>query len=236
MRLIQIPFSHNCIKVRRALELKRLAFETFDISPMDRDPVAAASGQRLVPVLEDGDVTVSESSAILRHLEERYPEPSLLPDDPADHAACWLLEDWADLAFMALSRRIAYWRILAAPGALPALFFPQARGLRRALLTRGAKRVVARRFRLSESRNREDEREVPRLARIAVERLAGRPHLFARTTVADVALAANSAPLAIAAPAVRNDERVAALLAWGETILGSDVSAQYRRLDEISPR
>ena len=66
MRLIQIPFSHNCIKVRRALELKQLPFKTLDIAPLNREPVEEASGQRLVPVLEDGDTVIPESNAIER--------------------------------------------------------------------------------------------------------------------------------------------------------------------------
>jgi glutathione S-transferase len=111
MRVIQIPFSHNCVKVRRALELKGLPYETLDVLPMNRAPVVAASGQGLVPVLEDDGGAVADSTAILRHLEAAHPEPSLLPEDPAQHAACWLIEDWVDGAFMKLTRRLAYWQI-----------------------------------------------------------------------------------------------------------------------------
>ena len=38
MKLIQIPFSHNCVKVRVALGLKEIPYETQDIAPMDRAP------------------------------------------------------------------------------------------------------------------------------------------------------------------------------------------------------
>lgn len=229
MRLIQIPFSHNCIKVRRALELKGLAFETVDIAPMEREPVAAVSGQRLVPVLEDRGRAIADSTAILRHLEAAYPERPLEPRDPAQRAECWLLEDWADQAFMAASRRLAYWMTVHTPGAIENLFFPRARGLRRRLLGQLARRVVRRRFRLSAERERRDEREVPVLAALAVERLGERPFLVGeRLSVADVALAAMTLPLWRATPAVRDDAAVQRLLTWGTTVMDPAVVSRYR--------
>ncbi|MBA2564471.1 MAG: glutathione S-transferase N-terminal domain-containing protein, partial [Gemmatimonadetes bacterium] len=116
MRLIQIPYSHNCVKVRRALELKGLPFDTEDIAPMDRSAPKRASGQALVPVLVDGERAIADSTAILLYLEERYPERPLLPAESRLRAECLLLEDWADAAFMALTRRLAYWAVLAQPG------------------------------------------------------------------------------------------------------------------------
>src|SRR5258705_12191098 len=101
VKLIQIPFSHNCIKVRVALGLKRVAYETQDIAPMDRSAVVSASGQGLVPVLVVDGRAIADSTRILLYLDERYPDPPLVPKDPAVRAECLLLEDWADLAFMA---------------------------------------------------------------------------------------------------------------------------------------
>ena len=40
----------------------------------------------LVPVLDTGNATLAQSPAIAEYLEERYPEPSLLPADPIDRA------------------------------------------------------------------------------------------------------------------------------------------------------
>ncbi|QKV19191.1 maleylacetoacetate isomerase [Oricola thermophila] len=42
--------------------------------------------QMLVPTLEAGDMVVGQSMAILEWLEEKYPEPAFLPDDPDDRA------------------------------------------------------------------------------------------------------------------------------------------------------
>jgi glutathione S-transferase len=112
MKLIQIPFSHNCLKVRVALGLKGLTCQTQDIAPMDRAAVVAASGQGLVPVLLDDGHAIADSTRILLYLEERHPDPPLVPREPAGRAECLVLEDWADQAFMELSRRIAYGTIL----------------------------------------------------------------------------------------------------------------------------
>jgi glutathione S-transferase len=221
VRLIQIPFSHNCIKVRRALELKGLSFETLDINPLDRRPVRQASGQGLVPVLVDGERAIADSTEILLYLESAYPEPPLLPREAEQRAECLLLEDWADSAFMALTRRIAYWHALARPDAIESLFCPEARGVSRRVRGALARRLLRRRFGLSRGRSRRDETEALRLARLAAERLGGRGYLVGDSvTLADVALAAMSLPLRLAAPAVRGDPHVRTLLAWGKRILG----------------
>jgi glutathione S-transferase len=44
-----------------------------------------------VPVLEEGDFVLPESAVINEYLEDRYPEPSLWPADPAERAAGRLL-------------------------------------------------------------------------------------------------------------------------------------------------
>ena len=231
LRLIQIPFSHNCVKVRRALELKGLDYETHDIAPMDRSAVSRSSGQALVPVLEDGGKGIADSTAILRHLEQAYPEPSLLPEDPALHAECWLLEDWADRAFMALTRRIAYWNVLVTPGALEQLWFSDASALKRFIGVRVGKRAVTRRFRLSAGRNKRDEAEAKTAAALALERLAGRPFLLGdRLTVADVSLATMAAPLIAGRAELRSDSAIKELIAWAGPVVGERTLALYGSL------
>jgi glutathione S-transferase len=228
MKLIQIPFSHNCVKVRVALGLKGLSYETKDIAPMDRASVVAASGQGLVPVLLDAGRAIADSTAILFYLEERYPDPPLIPSDPSARADCLILEDWADQAFMAMSRRIAYGNVLSRPGRLAALFFPQDPAPARWLKERIARRRVSQRFGLSPGRHAKDVVEAKRLAALAMARLGGRRWLCGDSpTIADVALAAMSAPL-IADPDTREDSGVRTLLTWGEALVPANVLATYR--------
>jgi glutathione S-transferase len=181
------------------------------------------SGQRFVPVLVDGDRVVADSTAILLYLEESYPDPPLLPDDPEERAECLLLEDWADRTFMELTRRLAYWNGTSRPGALGRLFFPNAPAPVQRLVSGPATRVLRTVLRMSKAQNRRDEREAPHVAAIAVDRIAGRDHLVGDSlTIADIALASMSAPFAMASPAVRNDPAVAELLAWSGRILDFD--------------
>jgi maleylacetoacetate isomerase len=46
----------------------------------------AVNPEHLVPVLRDGDRTLTQSVGILEYLEERYPTPALLPADAGDRA------------------------------------------------------------------------------------------------------------------------------------------------------
>lgn len=228
MKLIQIPFSHNCVKVRVALSFKGVKYETQNIAPMDRASVVAASGQGLVPVIVDGGRTIVESTEILLYLEERHPRPPLLPSQPDARAECLILEDWADQAFMALARRMAYRNILSRPGKLASMFFPEDPAPARWIKERIARRVVTRRFGLSPKGRARDVAEAKRLAGLAMARLGGRRWLLGESpTIADIALATMSAPLA-ADSAALEDEAVRALVAWGEALVPADVTAIYR--------
>jgi glutathione S-transferase len=223
VKLLQIPFSHNSIKVRRALGLKGLSYERENINPAVRRRVIQASGQPLTPVLLDNGRAVTDSTEILLYLEERYPQTPLLPEGPSERAECLLLEDWADTAFMALTRRLGYWSFINSDNSLGDLFFPQAPvPVRRALAPIAVLRLK-RRFRLSEKRNAADEPQARRLARLAVDRLAGRPFLVGeRITIADIGLASMSMPLQYASRDLQGDPAVGELLAWGRKILADE--------------
>jgi glutathione S-transferase len=225
MRLYQIPFSHNCVKVRHVLDLKGADYEVANINPALRGEVKGISGQELVPMLVDGTNVSSGSTPILMHLEKRFPEPALLPDDPQERAECRVLMDWADGTFMALARRLAYFQVLSAPGRLGELFFPGMPAAAQQVAGRGAGMVLRQRLGISEERNRRDEDSARHAARVAVDRLGGADHLIGdRLTLADITLAAMVAPLQYTAPEVRGDPHVSALLGWGAGVLGKDFS------------
>jgi glutathione S-transferase len=60
--------------VRTALDALGLPYETIQVPATlsDRHEVAALSGQRLTPVIVDGDRVVSDSRDIVRYLQETY--------------------------------------------------------------------------------------------------------------------------------------------------------------------
>ena len=98
IRLYRAAFSTNCERVTLALAHKGLAgqVESVWIDYADRSPVVAASGQGLVPVIDHDGTVVADSLAILRHLEEQWPEPALFPSEPARRAEVELFLDWFD--------------------------------------------------------------------------------------------------------------------------------------------
>jgi len=94
IRGYRIPFSTNVERVALAAGHKGVAIEWVDVEPDDRSPVEVVSGQRLVPVLVAGDEVVVDSPVILEWLEERFPDPPLLPRDPARRAEVRIFCDW----------------------------------------------------------------------------------------------------------------------------------------------
>ena len=94
LRVLRIPFSTNVERVALAAGHKGLELEWIDVDADDRSPVVDASGQDLVPVLLDGDETIVDSTAIIEHLERRFPEPPLYPGDEARRAEVELFVDW----------------------------------------------------------------------------------------------------------------------------------------------
>ena len=73
---------------------KSVALEWVDVDPHDRSPVEAVSGQRLVPVLVDGDEVVFDSPAVLEWLERRYPDPPLYPRGATRRAEAQVFVEW----------------------------------------------------------------------------------------------------------------------------------------------
>jgi glutathione S-transferase len=94
IRVYRIPFSTNVERVALAAGHKAIEIEWIDVDPKDRSPVEAVSGQRLVPVLVDGDEILSDSPVIIDWLEQRVPDPPLFPREPARRAEVRVFVDW----------------------------------------------------------------------------------------------------------------------------------------------
>jgi maleylacetoacetate isomerase/maleylpyruvate isomerase len=82
--------SSAAYRVRIALNLKGLAYDIVPVnlvSSQHLEPAyAALNPQRLLPVLEVGGRTLTQSLAILEWLDETTPQPPLLPADAFDRA------------------------------------------------------------------------------------------------------------------------------------------------------
>jgi glutathione S-transferase len=83
--------------VLACLNLKGLRYQVDPITPFyGNDEFGRLSPLRRIPVMIDGDVTLSDSSVICAYLDEAYPQRPLLPASPADRARARWLEEFAD--------------------------------------------------------------------------------------------------------------------------------------------
>jgi glutathione S-transferase len=92
MKLIDAGRCPYCARVRITLGEKGLDVETAEVDLSDRPQwlVDLNPPKGRVPVLDDG-FTLPESEVIMAYLEERYPEPALLPADLGERARARLL-------------------------------------------------------------------------------------------------------------------------------------------------
>ena len=103
MLLYSAPLSLFSRKVEIALVEKGVSFDrvlvpftqTKGYAPK-HPAVIAANPKRQVPVLVDDDLTLYDSTVIIEYLDDKYPNPPLLPREPKARARCRLLELEAD--------------------------------------------------------------------------------------------------------------------------------------------
>jgi maleylpyruvate isomerase len=94
LRVYRVPFSTNVERVALAAGHKGILLEWIDVDAADRSPVFAASGQKLVPVLEDDGRIVVDSTAILYYLDELQPEPRLFATPEIEIFVDWFNDVW----------------------------------------------------------------------------------------------------------------------------------------------
>lgn len=106
--------STNASKTKVILEEKGLAYQVERLRPGDlwKKPPEMLAKHPLgkVPFIDDGELTVFDSTVINEYLEERYPDPSLMPSDPVARARVRAFENFGDEAVLV--------------GDLPAIWMP----------------------------------------------------------------------------------------------------------------
>jgi Glutathione S-transferase, N-terminal domain len=86
VKLFDAPRCPFCARVRLALAEKGVGYETVEIDLGNRpDWLYELNPAGKVPVLDDGFV-LPESAVIMEYLEERFPEPALLPEGREERA------------------------------------------------------------------------------------------------------------------------------------------------------
>jgi maleylpyruvate isomerase len=90
MRLFSFFRSSAAFRVRIALNLKGVDYETFTVDlpqGRHREPdFLETNPQATIPVLDDDGTIFWQSLAIIEYLDSRFPEPRLIPRDPVARA------------------------------------------------------------------------------------------------------------------------------------------------------
>jgi glutathione S-transferase len=116
--LWQIDISHYSEKARWALDYKGVAYRRRSPMPGGHIPIAlwlTRGRQPTFPVIELDGRTIGDSTAIIAALEERFPEPSLFPSDPAERRRALELEDWFDEELGPPVRLLAFHELAGEP-------------------------------------------------------------------------------------------------------------------------
>ena len=117
IRHYRMALSGHCHRVELLLSLLGLPYENVDVDLAAREHKSPAFLARnrfgQVPVIEDGEITLADSNAIMVYLEARYAPGRFMPRDPAGAARVqrWLSVAAGPLAFgPALARIITLFR------------------------------------------------------------------------------------------------------------------------------
>jgi glutathione S-transferase len=93
MELYDNPFSPYAFKVRAALYEKNAPHEKREIRKRgDHATLARVNPRAEVPALVVNGSAICDSKVICAYLEERFPDPPLVPEDPLARARCRYLE------------------------------------------------------------------------------------------------------------------------------------------------
>jgi glutathione S-transferase len=84
-------------KVLACMNLKQVSYEVDPITPFyGNEEFERLSPLRRIPVLVEGDFSISDSSVICAYLDEVHSGHALFPDDPKDRARARWFEEFAD--------------------------------------------------------------------------------------------------------------------------------------------
>lgn len=112
-RLYHVPLSPFCRKVRLSLAEKRIEVELVEERYWEADPdFLRRNPAGKVPVLKMDGRTMSESAAICEYIEEKHPEPPLLPRAPEARYEVRRIVAWFDDKFhQEVTSKLLYERV-----------------------------------------------------------------------------------------------------------------------------
>lgn len=109
LTLYQFEISPFCDKIRRILNVKNVPYAIEEVPPTKTlSVVRKLNPAGKLPFLVADGTVVADSTDIAYWLEERYPEPRLVPEDPRERGLCHVLEDWADESLYFYEMRLRF--------------------------------------------------------------------------------------------------------------------------------
>lgn len=103
-------------KVWIALQLKNLAFEIKEMIPFlphHKEILLKMNPLGKVPIYQEDDFLLTDSSVICAYLEKKYPSPALYPSEPQNYARCLWYEEYADTVLIPMVITIFFNKLLA---------------------------------------------------------------------------------------------------------------------------
>jgi glutathione S-transferase len=118
VKLYVVAASHPCFAVKRALELKDIAYKRVEWPPTLHVPLQRMRfAQGTVPGLKlDGEKVIG-SRTIMHRLDEVRSEPPLYPTDPDARRRVEEADRWGEEVLQAMARRIIWWTLRQRPRA-----------------------------------------------------------------------------------------------------------------------
>ena len=110
LKLYDNAFSPFARKIRLALDHKELDYDVVDgLKKSNHGQLAAVNPRIEVPCLQDGDITVVNSSDIIGHLEYRFPDRPVYPEEAGVRVRARAWERTADTLVDSILTDISYW-------------------------------------------------------------------------------------------------------------------------------
>jgi glutathione S-transferase len=100
-------------KVRMALAEKNIAYDQEQVVPFGQtDEFKKLSPLGKIPVYQDGDLVIPDSSVIIDYLDRTEPSPALYPSDPAQRARALWYEEYGDTAVVGALTTVFFQRFV----------------------------------------------------------------------------------------------------------------------------
>jgi glutathione S-transferase len=100
-------------KVCAFLAEKGVAYELRPLSPFPKTPeLLALSPLGKIPIYQEGDFTLTDSSAICAYVERAHPQPAMYPAEPHAYGRALFLEEFADTKLAEVLSGVFFQRVI----------------------------------------------------------------------------------------------------------------------------